>query len=220
MHLYIGYKNYSSWSLRPWLAMKVAGIKFDETVLPFYHTDQLSQLANKHSIPATVPFLETELEGKSSIIWDSLAIMEFLAEQYPQAKLWPENPNLRGLARSAASEMHSGFLALRGQFFMNCRTSVEMAPTPESQRDLNRLAEIWQKFAEFHVDGPFLCGHFTIIDAMFAPVMWRVKGYGLFVSEAFSAWSEAMLALPEMQEWLSSAQQEEWVIQQYEVAAS
>lgn len=219
MHLYIAYKNYSSWSLRPWLAMKVAGIAFDETVFPFYHTDMLKQFASKHEIPAAVPILTTKQEGKETLIWDSLAIMEYLAEQYPEAKLWPEDRALRSLARSAAAEMHSGFFALRSQFPMNCRVTAQVAPTTESQQDLQRLAQIWQKFAAFDSEGPFLCGHFTIVDAMFAPVMWRVKGYGLTVSSEFEQWSQAMLELPAMQEWLASAKEEVWSIQSYDEVA-
>ncbi|TBR44276.1 glutathione S-transferase [Marinomonas agarivorans] len=215
MHLYIAYKNYSSWSLRPWLAMKVAGIDFEETILPFYHSDALSKFAQQHAIPAAVPILETQ----GDIIWDSMAIMEYLAEQYPEAKLWPADQSLRNLARSTAAEMHSSFLALRSQFPMNCRVTANVEPTPESQLDLERLAQIWQKFTAFDVEGRFLCGHFTIVDAMFAPVMWRVKGYGLTVSEEFKAWSDAMLTLPAMQEWLAGAQQEEWSIPHYDQVA-
>lgn len=220
MHLYIAYKNYSSWSLRPWLAMKVSGIKFDETILPFYHSDSLKELALKEKIPAAVPILQ----DNGQIIWDSLAIMEHLADSFPAAKLWPGNKQLKALARASAAEMHSGLVALRTQFPMNCRVTCEVEANEGAKKDLIRLAEIWAKFRDQpYVDavseGPFLCGHFTIVDAMFAPVMWRVKGYGLTVSPAFSAWTEAMLALPAMKEWLNSAKNEEWVIPQYDEVA-
>lgn len=220
MHLYIAYKNYSTWSLRPWIAMKVAGIQFEETILPFYHSSALKDLATKHEIPATVPVLE---EG-DNIIWDSMAIMEYLADTFPQAKLWPEDLKLRTLARCASAEMHSGFLALRSEFPMNCRVTCKVEPSEAAKKDLARLAVIWSKFSlpeyqELKEEGPFLCGHFSIVDAMFAPVMWRVKGYGLTVSPEFAEWSEAMLALPEMQEWLASGQQEEWRIEHYDKVA-
>ncbi|TXR54518.1 glutathione S-transferase [Reinekea thalattae] len=220
MHLYIGYQNYSSWSLRPWLAMKVAGIGFEQTLLPFYHSSALKELAAQHEIPAAVPVLEQN----GQMIWDSMAIMETLAEQFPDKKLWPENSTLRALARSVAAEMHSGFSALRSQFPMNCRVSCEVEPSEASKKDLARLSVLWRKFnqPEYQAvkeSGPFLCGHFSIVDAMYAPVMWRVKGYGLAVSDEFSRWSEAMLALPAMQQWLHDAKQEAWKVEQYDAVA-
>ena len=218
MHLYTAYKNYSSWSLRPWIAMKVAGIPFDETVLPFYHGDSLDKLGEKFQIPAQVPVLEQD----GLVIWDSLAIMEYLAEEYPDKQLWPENPALRSLARSVSFELHSGFMALRGHCPMNCRSQKRLSDTHLAaiQGDLERLAVIWSKFENIDKpEGDFLCGQFGIVDAMYAPVMWRVLGYGLDVSPAFDRWAKAMKDLPEMQEWLAAAQQEEWVIEQYEACA-
>lgn len=216
MHLYIAYKNYSSWSLRPWIAMKVAGIPFNETILPFYHDESLRIFAEEEGTPAKVPVLKDQ--GRT--IWDSLAIMEYLADHYPEAKLWPSDPSLKALARCAAAEMHSGFMALRGEFPMNCRVNVTVEPSEATKKNLQRLAQIWEKFAEHDKpEGDFLCGHFTIVDAMYSAVMWRVTGYGLPVSEHFSHWSNAMLALPAMQEWLASAQAEPWNIAQYDQAA-
>ncbi|MGH1486054.1 MAG: glutathione S-transferase [Cellvibrionaceae bacterium] len=213
MDLYIAYKNYSSWSLRPWIAMKVAGISFNETLLPFYHSSALTDFAAKEGIPACVPVLKDQ----GQTIWDSLAIMEYLAEQYPDAHLWPESINLRTLARSTAAEMHSGFMALRSQFPMNCRRVTHVEPSEGSKNDLLRLAAIWQRFQEQKKPaGPFLCGQFSIVDAMYAPVMWRVHGYGLKVSDAFDQWAKAMMALPAMQEWADAAQAEEWSVSQYD----
>ncbi len=214
MHLYIAYKNYSSWSLRPWIAMKVAGISFSETVLPFAHSDSLDQLAERFEIPAQVPVLE---DGER-LIWDSLAILEYLHEQYPDKQLWPQDTKLRALARSAAAEMHSGFMALRSEFPMNCRNRKQKQSSTAVQADLARLTVIWDKFAVAanKTEGSFLCGAFSHVDAMFAPVMWRVRNYGLRVSTAFDAWGEAMYALPAMQEWLQAAQAEEWVMEKYE----
>jgi glutathione S-transferase len=221
MHLYIGYKNYSSWSLRPWIAMKVAGIEFEETILPFYHSDALKVLASTKEIPAAVPILEVN----EQIIWDSMAIMEYLADIYPDANLWPSNMQLRALARACSAEIHSGFMSLRSQFPMNCRATCQKEPSEGTKQDLLRLATIWGKFSSSAIstqktEGPFLCGHFTIVDAMYAPVMWRIRGYGLEVSPAFSKWTNAMLALPAMQEWLESAQKEQWKVPQYDAISS
>jgi len=216
MHLYIAYKNYSSWSLRPWIAMKVAGIPFDETLLPFYHDDSLKKFAETEGLPAKVPVLKDQ--GRT--IWDSLAILEYLADQYPEAKLWPNDPTLKALARSAAAEMHSGFMALRGEFPMNCRVNVTVAPSEATQKDLQRLAKIWSDFAkQKKPEGDFLCGHFTIVDAMYSAVMWRVTGYHLPVSEEFDRWAKAMLALPAMQEWLEASKAESWSVEQYDKVA-
>ena len=215
MHLYIAYKNYSSWSLRPWIAMKVAGIDFEETVLPFYHNDSLDKLGERYQIPAQVPVLvEDEL-----VIWDSLAIMETLAEQFPDRGLWPSNTALRALARCAAAEMHSGFTTLRSTCPMNCRSQKRLTDENRAlvEGDLIRLAEVWEHFERLdRPEGDFLCGQFSIVDAMYAPVMWRVVGYGLDVSPAFAQWAKAMQALPAMQEWLAAAQDEEWIIEAYE----
>ncbi|EGG93185.1 putative glutathione s-transferase protein [gamma proteobacterium IMCC1989] len=216
MHLYIAYKNYSSWSLRPWIAMKVAGIPFDETLLPFYHDDSLKTFAEVEGLPAKVPVLKDQ--GRT--IWDSLAILEYLADQYPEAKLWPSDPTLKALARCATAEMHSGFMALRGEFPMNCRTNVTVAPSEATQKDLQRLAKIWADFSQQQKpEGDFLCGHFTIVDAMYSAVMWRVTGYNLPVSEEFDRWAKAMLALPAMQEWLTASKAESWSVAQYDKVA-
>jgi len=215
MHLYIAYKNYSSWSLRPWIAMKVAGIPFDETVLPFYHDDGLDKLGERLGIPAKVPVLHDE----NNVVWDSLAIMEYLAETHSDRQLWPEDKALRVLARSASNEMHTGFMDLRQICPMNCRSQKQLSSENRAviQGDLARLATLWTKFDSLNKPGgDFLCGQFGIVDAMYAPVMWRVSGYGLEVSESFSQWAKAMQALPEMQEWLVAAQQEAWVIEEIE----
>jgi glutathione S-transferase len=213
MHLYIAYKNYSSWSLRPWLALKVADIPFEETLLTFAHDDSLKKFSEQYQLPAQVPVLMVD----DWIIWDSLAILEYLAETYPDKHLWPEDPKLRALARSSAAEMHSGFSALRSHFPMNCRTEKNVAPNADVTRDLQRLAQIWQRFEQAEKpEGAFLAGQFSIVDAMFAPVMWRVRNYGLTVSPAFDRWAQAMYELPAMQEWLTAAREETWQMPAYE----
>lgn len=213
MHLFIAYKNYSSWSLRPWLAMKVAGIPFDETLLPFAHGDSLKQFSEQHGVPAQVPILIND----DLVIWDSLAILEYLAECYPECQLWPESPALRALARSAAAEMHSGFSALRSQFPMNCRTENSVTQSEAVTLELQRLAQIWTHFEQADKPaGLFLAGNFSNVDAMFAPVMWRVRNYSLMVSPAFDRWAQTMHDLPAMQAWLVSARAETWQMPAYE----
>lgn len=213
MHLYIGYKNYSSWSLRPWLALKVAGIVFQETLLPFAHDDSLETFSAEYQLPAQVPVLIVD----DCVIWDSLAILEYLAEAYPDKHLWPDSRALRALARSAAAEMHSGFSALRSQFPMNCRTEKTIPANEAVKKDLQRLAQIWECFEQSEKpQGAFLAGRFSHVDAMFAPVMWRVRNYGLTVSPTFDRWAQAMYALPAMQEWLASARAETWQMPAYE----
>lgn len=215
MKLCVGYKNYSSWSLRPWIAMKVKGIPFTEQFFPFYHNDSLEQFAAQHKTPAQVPQLIVD----EQVIWDSLALMEYLDETYPEKHFWPEDKALRTLARCAAAEMHSSFQAIRSECPMNCRQERRVPVTPELQAVLNRLAEIWELFAQApnKTQGDFLAGEFGAVDAMYAPVMWRVRNYGLTVSPAFERWSEAMYNLPAMQEWLASAKAEAstYIIEKY-----
>ncbi len=212
MQLVIGYKNYSSWSLRPWLLMRVAQIEFTETVIPFMHCEELQEFAAVHQIPAQVPVLQHD----GLTLPDSLAIAEYLAELYPQAMLWPNNRRARAQARAASAEMHSGFHALRSACPMNCRAIKTLPVSPGIQADLDRLATIWSRFDQLDKDGEFLCGQFGIVDAMFAPVMWRVRGYGFSVSRSFARWSDAMFALPAMQQWLAAATAEQWVIDDYD----
>lgn len=213
MHLYITYKRYSSWSLRPWLAMKVKGIPFDETVLPFAHDNSLIQFATAHRVPATVPILEHD----GQMIWDSLSILEFLAETYPEKNLWPRESRLRALARSASAEMHSGFEALRSEHPMNCHRVQAMTPSAAVKTNLERLAVIWEHFDHAaKPDGDFLCGEFSIVDAMFAPVAWRARGYDLKISDSFDRWSQAVMALPAMTEWVKDGETESWRVEETE----
>ena len=212
MKLYIGYKNYSSWSLRPWLLMREAMIDFEELLLPIFHDNSLTELASKLNVPAQVPILQTN----DQVVWDSLAIMEFLAEQPGNQNLWPEDQSMRVLARCASSEMHSGFQALRSQCPMNCRASKRLAPNPALSKDLQRLAELWEMFSNRKTDGGFLCGKFGIVDAMYAPIAVRVNGYNLNVSPAFDNWTRNLFALPSMQEWIAAAKTEPWKVESYD----
>lgn len=213
MHLYITYKRYSSWSLRPWLVMKVKGIPFSDTVLPYAHDNRLAVFAETHRVPATVPVLE----HKGQMIWDSLAILEFLADTYPEKNLWPQEPQLRALARCTSAEMHSGFAALRSEHPMNCHRIQPMTPSAAVQANLDRLAVIWQHFDRADTpNGDFLCGEFSIVDAMFAPVAWRAIGYQLKISDSFERWSDAVMALPAMAEWVKDGKAESWRVEETE----
>ena len=217
MHLYLGYKNYSSWSLRAWLIMQANGIAFEETVFPIFHDDSLVKLADKWNIPRQVPILVNE----DMIIWDSLSIMEYLAETYPDKKLWPDDTSLRVLARSASAEMHSGFMSLRSQCPMNCRVKKRITVDQELQQDLDRLATLWSMFERRNTrnnntGGDFLCGDFSIVDAMYAPIGVRVRGYGLSVSDSFSNWCDQLYKLPAMQTWMQQASDESWSLPRYD----
>ncbi|WP_020561212.1 glutathione S-transferase [Thiofilum flexile] len=211
MHLFIGYKNYSSWSLRPWLALKVSQIEFEETIIPFQHDNSLLELSKEYKIPTKVPFLIDD----NNTIWDSLSILEYIAEKYPSKNLWPSDTTLRSMARSASAEMHSSFIALRSNFSMDIRKKTNSIPNEDVKLDLLRLAQLWNNFSRYKKSGgKFLCGHFSNVDAMFAPVMWRVINNNLHVSEDFNNWCKAMLDLPAMQEWTSAALSEsnKWVL--------
>jgi glutathione S-transferase len=207
--LVIGNKNYSSWSLRPYLVLTHHGIPFEEIVIPLYRPESKRELL-KYNPAGKVPCL---LDGGRSI-WDSLAIMEYLAERFPQKKLWPEDLNLRSVARSISAEMHSGFLALRQEMPMNCRgaASPDRQFPEEVGRDVLRIREIWKTCLE-NYGGPFLFGsEFGIADAMYAPVVLRFQTYRVALSEKPKEYADAILALPALQQWLHDAREESWVL--------
>lgn len=202
--LFIGNKNYSSWSLRPWILLRQLEIPFDEQLVPFDEGSSWEKF--RHFSPnGLVPCLE---DGDITV-WDSLAIVEYVAERYPQ--VWPESAAARAWARCAAAEMHSGFAALRGQCPMNCGVTISLnALTPALQKDLARIAELWQQGLQ-RFGGPFLAGdRFTAVDAFFAPVAVRVQGFGLPLPEAAAAYARRLLDLPAMVEWIDGALREPW----------
>ncbi|HYL88669.1 MAG TPA: glutathione S-transferase family protein [Burkholderiales bacterium] len=195
MLLVIGNKNYSSWSLRPWLALKVLGVPFDEKRIALRRPETKAEIL-RHSPAGRVPVLK---DG-DTVVWDSLAILEYLAEKYPQ--LWPGDRAERARARSMAAEMHSGFPALREHMSMNTRKRYAgKGRTPESMADVARIDEIWSQ-----ARGPFLFGSFTAADAMYAPVVLRFRTYEVKVRK--TSYMEAMLALPAMREWIEAAERE------------
>ena len=201
--LYIANRNYSSWSLRPWLLMTELQIPFTEILVPF----EASNHANfsRFSPTARVPCLH---DG-DTVIWDSLAIIEYLAEGH--AGVWPQEHSARAWARSAAAEMHSGFSPLRNQCSMNCGLRLRLhSLKPDLVADLSRLDALWQDgLARF--GGPFLAGtSFSAVDAFYAPVAFRIQSYGLPLSDAANAYAARVLALPGMRSWYDQALQEPW----------
>lgn len=198
--LHIANKNYSSWSLRPWIMLRMAGVNFEERLHPFNPGGSSREAFLSFSPTGQVPVLE---DGPIRV-WDSLAILEHLAERHDG--LWPADPAARSWARSASAEMHSGFNALRGQCAMSVGHRVRLARIDEAlRRDLDRLRALWEEgFDRF--GGPFLAGlSFTIVDAMFAPVAWRINTYALPVGERGQAYAARLLALEPMREWETAA---------------
>lgn len=197
--LYIGNKNYSSWSLRPWVLMRELGIPFSEHLIPFHDQDAWSHY-RRLSPNGLVPLLR---DGETSV-WDSLAIAEYLAERH--AGVWPADPVARAFARSAAAEMHSGFSALRNICGMNVGIRVKLHQrSDELDANLARLSALWSEGMR-RFGGPFLAGpDFSAADAFFCPVAFRVQTYGLELDPASSAYVVRLLDLPAMQDWRRDA---------------
>ena len=181
LHLVIGNKNYSSWSLRPWIAMTMAGIPFRETVILLDTPETAAQIA-EHSKAGRVPVLH---HGRT-IIWESMAILEYMAELFPEKHLWPKATAARALARSVANEMHAGFTALRSACPMNLRRAKkQVAMNDGVARDVARIESLWRECHQRHGKGePFLFGKFSIADAMYAPVVTRLAGLEPFTMAA------------------------------------
>jgi glutathione S-transferase len=207
--LFIGSKNTSSWSLRPWLAMKMAKLAFEEVLIPLRRPETKAAIKS-HSPSGKVPALIIDENGGVQTVWDSLAISETLAERHPEALLWPEDAAARAEARSIAAEMHSGFPNLRNVL------SMEIAarhPTPQLddavQADIARVIAIWESaLLRFGKDGGFLFGPFTIADAFYAPVATRFETYGIHLPAVAQAYTQRVLALAPMREWESAAKAE------------
>lgn len=194
--LWIANKNYSSWSLRPWILLKVLDIPFEENLCYFENGKSSHEKFKSFSPTGLVPCL---VDGKQTV-WDSLAICEYVFEDYPQ--VWPSNRATRAWARSASAEMHSGFTTLRRECPMNgARQAPLESLSRELQADLNRLQQLWQEgFTTF--GGPWLAGNtFSAVDAFYAPVAFRIRSYQLPVSNAAQQWVDRMLALPAMRDW-------------------
>ena len=205
MKLVIGNKNYSSWSLRPWLLMRVKNIPFEEQRIPLDQPDTKERVL-AYSPAGKVPVLIDE----GIIVWDTLAIVEYLAEKFPDRALWPRDMPARARARSVVAEMHSGFAALRSAMPMNCRGSFPgKGITRESQADIARIVALWEECrAGLGAGGRFLFGDFCVADAFFAPVVSRFATYAVPLKDIARRYADAIASLPAMQEWLASARAE------------
>ncbi|MDT8895943.1 glutathione S-transferase family protein [Halomonas sp. I1] len=202
--LHIANKNYSSWSLRPWVLMRHLGIPFEERLTPF-DTGSSWRSFRAFSPTGKVPCLE----DRDRAIWESLAIVEYLAERHEG--VWPRDESARAWARSASAEMHAGFGALRDECPMNCAARVRLAsPSTALGHELQRLDELWQQ-GKSRFGGPFLAGsEFSAVDAFFAPVAFRVRGFGLELGDASKVYVDTLLELPAMRQWDADAVAEPW----------
>lgn len=211
--LYIGNKNYSSWSLRAWLVLKQAGIVFDEVVIPLYRPESKPAIL-RHSPSGRVPCLR----HGDTVVWDSLAIAEYVADLMPEAKLWPADPTARAVARGVSAEMHAGFMALRQSMPMNLRAAHPgKGMTPAVRDDVNRVTALWRDCRRrFAGAKPFLFGDPTIADAMYAPVVARFATYAVVLDDAARDYVSLILGLPALQAWTEAAQQEPWIIPEFE----
>ena len=213
--LIIGNRNYSSWSLRAWLVLKKTGAAFEETVIPLGQPDSREQIL-RFSPSGLVPVL---LHGERTV-WETLAIADYLAELFPDARLWPKDPEARAMARAISAEMHAGFAELRRDMPMNIRASYPGAGMTEAvQKDINRIEAIWRDCRKrFGSGGAMLFGSFTIADAMFAPVATRFTTYGVKLGETAEAYVQALAEYPAMGEWTVAAGNEPWINPDYEMA--
>ncbi len=203
LRLVIANKNYSSWSLRPWLLLKHFGVPFEEVRLPL-DTPEFRQRAAELSPTGKVPVLH---DG-ARVVWDSLAICEYVNETFLDGRGWPADPEHRALARCAAAEMHSGFAALRAQLPMNCRRKPNAYRwDADAEADIQRVLALWRDLRR-RSEGAFLLGGFGIVDAMYAPVALRFRGYGVTLDDSARHFSDALFALPAMREWLAAAEAE------------
>jgi len=202
LQLVIGTKQYSSWSLRPWLALKQAGLSFEEIIIPLRCAETRAEIL-RYSPSGKVPAL---LQG-DHVVWDSLAICEYVADLACAHPMWPEHRGARSVARSVAAEMHSGFPALRRDLPMDVHLrQPDFVPGEEAAADIERVKQIWRDCRQrFSAGGPFLFGPFTLADAMYAPVVFRFQSYGVLLDPVCAAYMEAMLALPAMQEWVAGS---------------
>lgn len=217
MKLIIGNKAYSSWSLRGWLAAKQSGLAFEEVVVPLYDEAWDKRRQGDEFAPSSgkVPIL---WDG-DAVVWDSLAIVEYLNDKTGNTRFWPQGDAARAMARSMAAEMHSSFAALRRKHSMNIR-QVYPPRTPDADvlADLGRIMELWaQARARFGGEGEFLFGSFGAADIMFAPVVTRIVTYSLPVPRFAQAYMLAVLQHPFLQDWIAGAQEEDWVIEQFEL---
>ena len=216
LKLVIGNKNYSSWSMRPWLALRASNIAFEEIFIPLYtgsaDKDRILSFTRSGKVPCLI-------DGDVAI-WDSLAIIEYVAERFPETRLWPEDRAARAHARSISAEMHSGFLPLRDECSMNLHRPIRrVALSADARANVDRIDQIWSECRARHgKSGPFLFGAFGAADAMYAPVVHRFRTYAVDVSPVAKAYMETMQTLPAFVEWTRAALAETIVIEKFETA--
>ena len=216
LKLVIGNKNYSSWSMRPWLALRASNIAFEEIFIPLYtgsaDKDRILSFTRSGKVPCLI-------DGDVAI-WDSLSIIEYVAERFPETKLWPEDRAARAHARSISAEMHSGFLPLRDECGMNLHRPIRgVALSADARANVDRIDQIWSECRARHGEsGPFLFGAFGAADAMYAPVVHRFRTYAVDVSPVAKAYMETMQTLPAFVEWTRAGLAETIVIEKFETA--
>jgi glutathione S-transferase len=212
--LIIGSKNYSSWSVRPWLLLQAFNIPFEEICISLYSgawREQLAQYTHAGKVPV--------LHDNGVVVWDSLAICEYISEQYLAGRGWPAEPEVRAEARSCCAEMHSGFFAIRENMPMNCRaTGRRVAISADMQREIARVDQLWGMLRQkYSTHGPWLFGRFSIADCMYAPMVFRFNTYGVGLSEAGGEYAQQILAHPAVKQLFREAGNESESIAAYEV---
>ena len=221
MKLIIGNKNYSSWSFRGWLAAKQSGLHFDEIIVPLFGEEwqqrKLSEDSGMMPSHGRVPIL---WDG-DNVVWDSLAILEYLSDKVGRDRFWPKEEAARGMARAMVAEMHSSFAALRRELPMNVRRRVQIENvSDECRQDIVRILGLWAEARARHGKaGPFLFGTYGAADIFFAPVVSRFMTYGIGVPGFAVAYMQAIAEHAWTQEWINAAENEEWVIEQFEAVA-
>jgi len=218
MKLIIGNKNYSSWSLRGWLAVKQSGLAFEEIQVPLYGEDWDHQKKERDEIAPSSGKVPVLWDG-DAVVWDSLAIVEYLADRVGRERFWPKADDARAMARSMVAEMHSGYAALRRQCPMNIRRQVQGWEIDEEARgDIVRILTLWAEArARFGRGGPFLFGTFSAADVFYAPIVSRFLTYGIAVPGFAQAYMEAVWEHEWLQAWVAAAEEEDWVIEQWEI---
>jgi glutathione S-transferase len=219
MKLIIGNKNYSSWSLRGWLACKQSGLAFEELTVHIDGDDWQAMRREQGEFQPSAGKVPVLWDGET-VVWDSLAILEYLADKVGRDRFWPKPDDARGMARAMVAEMHSGYLALRRQCPVNIRKRIDgIELTDETKHDIVRVLQLWAEArARFGRGGPFLFGSFSAADVFYAPVVSRFLTYGIGVPGFAQAYMQAVWEHDWLQAWVAGAQEEEWTIAQFEVA--
>ena len=218
MKLIIGNKNYSSWSLRAWLACKQSGLPFEELLVPLFGEDWEQHKRQRDDIAPSSGKVPILWEG-DAVVWDSLAIIEYLSDRAGRERFWPKADDARAMARSMVAEMHCGYLALRRECPMNIRAKAHgYAPSEAVKADIGRILQLWaQARARFGQGGPFLFGPFCAADIIYAPVVSRFLTYGIQLPGFAGAYMQAVWEHEWLQQWIAAAEAEDWVIEQFEM---